>query len=175
LKITLPAGASGKAEVVVMLVAEDGSVLGEVKSTLVITVAASGAQPQFGAPPMIVEPNATPQPVPAKRLERGGPQSPPPAMQAQDRERALKLLKEGQQQMDQGNVAAARVVFELAADAGLGQAAMALAGTYDGAELARLNVRGIQPNPREAKRWYQRAMQLGASDADERLRRLGAN
>ena len=87
----------------------------------------------------------------------------------------MKLLKQGQQQMDEGNVAAARVVFELAADAGLPEAAMALAVTYDGAELIRLNVRGVQPNPAEARRWYERARQLGASDVDKRLRRLGAN
>ena len=42
--------------------------------------------------------------------------------------------------------------------------------TFDAAELARLSVRGIQPDPKEARRWYERARQLGASDAEERLR-----
>jgi TPR repeat protein len=34
---------------------------------------------------------------------------------------------------------------------------------------------GVQPDPRQARRWYERAQQLGASDAEERLRRIGAN
>jgi len=54
-------------------------------------------------------------------------------------------------------------------------AAMALAATYDAAELARLNVRGIEPNAKEAQRWYELARQLGAGEAEQRLRRLGAN
>jgi TPR repeat protein len=97
-----------------------------------------------------------------------------PSAPAPDREWALKLTKEGDQHLSQGNVAAARNVYELAAEAGLAQAAMALAGTYDAAELARLNVRGVEPNSREAQRWYERARQLGAADAEQRLRRLGA-
>jgi TPR repeat protein len=52
---------------------------------------------------------------------------------------------------------------------------MALAGTFDASELAQLGVRGIQPDPKQARRWYERAQQLGASDAEERLRRIGAN
>jgi hypothetical protein len=51
---------------------------------------------------------------------------------------------------------------------------MAHAATYDPTELARLSVRGIQPDMREARRWYDRARQLGAKDADQRLHRLGA-
>jgi TPR repeat protein len=58
---------------------------------------------------------------------------------------------------------------------GLAEAAMALAGTYDAAEFPRLNVQGIEPDTKEAKRWYERARELGAEEADSRLRRLGPN
>lgn len=172
LKIVLPATAAGKADIQVTLVAVDGSVLVEAKTTLVIQASPpGGTQPRPGASAMILAPGAAPAPV-----ERAGPAGPiaPPALSAEDRERVLKLLKDGDQQMAQGNIAAARVVYELAADAGFAQAAMALAGTYDAAELARLGVRGIQPNAQEAKRWYERARQLGSSDAETRLQRLGA-
>ena len=176
LQIILPAGTSGKAHFVVTLIGEEGSVLTEVRSTLVTTAATpSNAPPPESSSTMVVPPKATKQPLPANRPDHADSQAATPALRAQDRERALKLLKQGQHQMDEGNVAAARVVFELAADAGLSEAAMALAGTYDGAELIRLNVRGVQPNPAEARRWYERARQLGASDVDQRLRRLGAN
>ena len=33
---------------------------------------------------------------------------------------------------------------------------------------------GVQPNPKLARKWYERARQLGANEADDRLRRLGA-
>ena len=84
-------------------------------------------------------------------------------------------MKKGDEQLAEGNVAAARLFYERAADAGLAQGAMALAATFDGAELARLGVRGIQPDPKQARRWYERARQLGANDAEERLRRIGTN
>ena len=104
--------------------------------------------------------------------------SPPPVTQPatpQDRERAVRLVKKGDEQLTEGNVAAARLFYERAADAGLAQGAMALAGTFDAAELARLGVRGIQPDTKEARRWYERARQLGASDAEARLARLGGS
>jgi TPR repeat protein len=87
----------------------------------------------------------------------------------------LKLAKEGDRHLAQGNISAARQVYEMAAEGGLAQAAMALAATYDAIELARLKVRGIEPNAKEAQRWYERARQLGAAEAEQRLRRLGAN
>jgi TPR repeat protein len=52
---------------------------------------------------------------------------------------------------------------------------MALAATYDSVELAKLQVRGIPPDVKQARHWYERAKQLGASDADARLARLGGS
>ena len=75
--------------------------------------------------------------------------------------------------MAQGLVAPARLLFERAADLGLAEAAMALAATYDAVELNKPNLRGIGPDDTLAKRWYERARQLGASEADIRLQRLG--
>jgi TPR repeat protein len=47
--------------------------------------------------------------------------------------------------------------------------------TYDPNELSRWNViGGIEPNLEEARRWYERARELGAIEALERLQRLGA-
>jgi TPR repeat protein len=50
---------------------------------------------------------------------------------------------------------------------------MALGATYDAVELNKPNLRGIGPDDKQAKRWYERARELGASEADIRLRRLG--
>jgi TPR repeat protein len=83
-------------------------------------------------------------------------------------------MKKGNEELEAGNVSSARLLYEYAADVGLAQAAMALAATFDADELAKLNVRGVAPNPKEARRWYERARQLGATDAAQRITRLGA-
>jgi hypothetical protein len=44
---------------------------------------------------------------------------------------------------------------------------------YYPTELARWDARGIQPNMGEARKWYERARELGAPEAEERLARLG--
>jgi TPR repeat protein len=87
----------------------------------------------------------------------------------------MRLVKKGDEQLAEGGVAQARLLYERAAEAGLAEGAMALAATYDAAELGRLGVRGMQPDATAAKRWYERAQQLGAVEAAQRLRRLGAN
>lgn len=173
LKLRLPPGAAGRAEIVITLVTVDGAVLAETKATLAIapprqaqrdagppgaTMLRAGAPVQPAAPPAVAEPR--------------GP-SPDASMTPQDRERAQRIMKKGDEQLEEGNVSAARLLYERAAEAGLGQAAMALAATYDAAELARLGLR-VDPDAAQARRWYERARQLGAPGAEERLRRIGA-
>jgi hypothetical protein len=109
------------------------------------------------------------------------PAMPPPPAKATapvtlpaDRERAVRLLQKGDEELAEGRVGAARQLYERAADMGLAQAAMALAATYDAAELTGPNLRNVQPDAGQARRWYERARALGASDADQRLARLGA-
>jgi len=100
--------------------------------------------------------------------------APKTAIGPEERERALRFLKRGDEELEDGRVAPARLLYERAAEMGLAQAAMALAATYDAAELAKLKLRNVQPDAREARRWYERALALGAGDAGERLQRLGA-
>ena len=157
LKITLPATAEGRTDVLVSLVAVDGSEVAEVRSTLIV------------APPQ--PPAGPPMPLSA---DDGGPAAratvrpiPP-----EDRERAMKLMKKGDEQLTQGLIAPARLLYERAADLGFAPAAMALAGTYDPAALMSPHLRGVSPDAKQAKRWYERARQLGSTDADQQLRRL---
>jgi hypothetical protein len=164
LKMTLPSTALGRADVLVSLVAADGSVLVEARSTLIVSPPHPVAvQPQPDAPNAL-EARRSLQLVPAQIAA--------PAILPEDRERALKLMQKGDEQLAQGLIATARLLYERAADLGLTQAAMALAATYDSAELTSPNLRGISPDAKEAKRWYERARRLGASDADQRLQRL---
>lgn len=177
LKITLPAATGGPADVTVSLVTIDGSVLAEVRTTLIVSSPLrSNRPPPLGAPAPASEARA-PQPLSAGRPETGSPAAPSSAvaLTPADRERALQLLQKGQEQLAQGLVAPARLLFERAADLGLAEAAMALGATYDAVELDKPNLRGIGADVKQAKRWYGRALELGASEADVRLRRLGAN
>ena len=98
-----------------------------------------------------------------------------PMLTAEDRERALRLVKKGHEQLAQGGIAQARLLYERAADAGLVLGAMAMAATYDPAELDRLGLHGLKPDREAARRWYERARQLGGADAEQQLRRLGPN
>jgi hypothetical protein len=155
LTVILPAGVQGQSEVAISLVDVDGGLLAEAQTLLVVAPAP--------APAAMVMP-----PSPTTRL---GPMPLPPA----ERERALGLHGKGIEQLERGNVFAARRFFERAAEAGLAQSAVALAATYDPDELAKLtNVVGLEPDVASARRWYEKARDLGAVEAAERLRRLGA-
>ena len=91
---------------------------------------------------------------------------------AKDFDAAQRLVEIGDRHMAQGNIAIARQYYIRAANLGLAIAAMKMAETQDPNELARWNVRGLKPDPADAKRWYQRALELKASEAEARLRRL---
>jgi hypothetical protein len=100
--------------------------------------------------------------------------APAPVLDQASRAAAVKFLKRGDEELADGRVAPARLLYERAAEMGLAQAAMALAGTYDAAELAKPHLRNVQPDPVEAKRWYERAEALGAAEAAARLQRLSS-
>jgi hypothetical protein len=181
LKITLPAGAAGKSEISITLVGSDGSVLAEAISMLVVAASSppdSRTQNKSEPPPISILRAGTPLQPSSETTERTGAQVPPDRKEKltpEQRERALRLVKRGDEQLAEGGIAQARLLYERAAEAGFAQGAMSMAATYDAAELGRLGVRGLQPDRAAAMHWYERARQLGAADAEQRLRRLGAN
>lgn len=180
LRITLPGGLAGKSEISITLVGSDGSVLAEATSTLVVAAAPSpdSRADKSEPPPVSILRAGTPVlPLPPKR--EAAPASIQPEahtkLTSEQYDRAMRFIKRGDEHLAEGGVAQARLLYERAAEAGLAQGAMAVAGTYDAAELERLGVRGLQPDTALAIRWYERARQLGAAGAGVRLRRLGAN
>jgi hypothetical protein len=86
-----------------------------------------------------------------------------PADPETQRERALHLYAKGMEQIERGNVLAARSFFALAAKAGLKRSLRALAGTYDPVQLDKLKVLGMQPNAEVARSWYEKAGDLDAT------------
>jgi hypothetical protein len=93
------------------------------------------------------------------------------------REGALRLMRKGEEELAQGRLVPARLLYERAAEMGLAEAAMALAATYDPGELNRLDLRGgiVRADAAQARFWYERARALGASEAGARLQRLEGN
>jgi hypothetical protein len=156
LQMNIPAGISGRSEIRVSLVGEDGLLLAEATSVLTV-------QPELALA------------TPPREQEKASPpadQATVPVISAAERETAEKFLSRGERELEQGNIAGARQLLLRAAQIGLARAAMLLAATYDPGELARWRVQGVQPNLAEARKWYERALELGAPDAKERLARL---
>jgi Glycosyl transferase family 2 len=86
---------------------------------------------------------------------------------------ATKMIARGERELADGNIAVARQFFLRGAEAGLARGALLLASTYDANELARMGVRGVQASSAVARIWYERARELGASEAEALLLRLG--
>jgi hypothetical protein len=100
--------------------------------------------------------------------------SPPPQVrpEPQANARGDAMLSRGRALFASGDVAGARLMLERAAESGSAAAALVLGETYDPSTLAARGVRGMTPDIRQARVWYERARTLGVSEADERLRRL---
>lgn len=161
LTLNLPASASGKSELLISLVDEDGKLLAEARVSLVIQQA---PVPQS---PAADEGQRAPLPRPS-RVEV-------PVLTPADRENAQKLLVRGEHDLELGNIAQARQFFLRAAQMGLARGALMLAATYDPRELARFHSVSVQPNVAEARKWYMRAVELGAPEAAHKLATLDAN
>jgi hypothetical protein len=198
LRIKLPPKSKGQIALNIALVTVEGSVLVETKTTVSVDSQAPQAALQPG-PEAKVQPSKAPGPqsaLPPVKLEQapsavasaiipGQPAEPlpmPPDPQSAAEQqpltpmqaRALGFIARGQELFGEGNVSSARLLFKRAADAGLAYGALFLGQTYDPYELVLYQVRGLGGDPAQAKLWYEKAYALGAPEADELLRRLGA-
>jgi hypothetical protein len=117
------------------------------------------------APPEIATPAANPQPTANAAAEpRPSPSLPP--------DEIASLVKRGRDLIAAGDIASARLVLTLVAEAGDAEASFMLAGTFDPAVLANLRAVGVQGDPAKARAWYARAAELGSSEARQHLQAL---
>ena len=79
-----------------------------------------------------------------------------------------RLMKRGQDFLNEGDFAAARLLFERAANAGSAEAALALGSTYDPSVIKQLGAVSVSPDPDRALKWYATAADRGSSDAMDR-------
>jgi len=82
------------------------------------------------------------------------------------------LLARGDDLLATGDVAAARLFYQRAAEQGNAAAATAVGQTYDPAVLDLLRVRGARGDVQMAAEWYRRAIAAGDRHAETRLKRL---
>ena len=122
---------------------------------------APAAPAAVSAPPVTVAPVAAAPAVAA----------PAPARVVDAAELAL-LMKRAREMLAAGDIPVARLLLRRAADAQDPTAALMLAQTYDPDVLGTQDVRNINPDPEMARVWYQKAAQLGSTDAQRRLAQL---
>ena len=162
--------------------------LNEIKAGPPIAPPPSEAQPEeatAGLPilpsPMQLQPvqiaAESPTPPPSAERQLDGitaepPIAPPPAQRKLDQEEIAVLLKRGKDLIANGDLAAARLVLQRAADANDAEAALALGATYDPLVLRALKVYGFKADPVMARVWYEKARELGSAAAPRRLEML---
>lgn len=71
-----------------------------------------------------------------------------------------------------GDISAARLLFDRAAEAGDASAALEAGRLRDPSYLAQLRAIGVAPDPAAAAAWYRRAATLGNPNAAAQLQRL---
>ncbi len=88
-----------------------------------------------------------------------------------DADELATLLKRAKDSLASGDIPVARLLLQRAASVEP-SAAFLLAETYDPAVLGTPDTRSITPDPAAARLWYQRAAELGSTDAQQRLAQL---
>ncbi|MBV8398645.1 MAG: sel1 repeat family protein [Acetobacteraceae bacterium] len=82
------------------------------------------------------------------------------------------LLKRADEKLAEGDISAARLLYERAAQGGSAAACVGLAKTYDPVFLTQRGTSGMQPDPQRATEWYQKAISLGDEGAAAQLNGL---
>ncbi len=91
-----------------------------------------------------------------------------------DAQEVAALIKRAEDFVRGGDIASARIALRRAASAGDAQGSLALAKTFDPGFLSEHGVLGFGADVTQARQWYEKAMQLGSTEASRRLERLAA-
>lgn len=96
-----------------------------------------------------------------------------PAARHHDRTDIAEMVRRGGELMANGDVSAARLLYQRAAEAGETAAAFSLAETYDPLAPPKGEAGAAGPDPALARFWYKKARDLGSDEAGGRIERLG--
>ncbi|RTE94037.1 hypothetical protein D6B98_08690 [Bradyrhizobium sp. LVM 105] len=107
--------------------------------------------------------------VPATRSVEAALGEPLTAANQSQNEAEARLIPRARALLDQGNIGAARIVLELAAEKDIAQASFMLAETYDPAVLSAWGTYGTRGEAAKARELYAKAHRGGIREAKERL------
>jgi hypothetical protein len=138
-----------------------------------VAIAPPAASPSVAAAPASL-PSAS---IPSPRIEAPHPviaqaRTPPAAPAAAPDAMIAMILKRGDDMLAAGDISAARLLYERAADSGNARAATGVGKTYDPNFLRDIGARGLTPDANRAAEWYRRAAEAGDAEAAQRLERL---
>jgi hypothetical protein len=129
--------------------------------------------PAANEPPRPIEANPAPLPAPVQTAPA---QAAPPSVANSavvlDQNEIDTLIRRGKNLLNDGDFAAARVLFERAANAGSAEAALALGSTYDPNVIKRLGAIMVRADVEKARNWYQLAAERGSAAASLQLANL---
>jgi TPR repeat protein len=131
-----------------------------------VEVAVAAVAPEVRAPEQVPAAVAA---VPAVQLAEAADPPPPAALPAKPslrREEIAMMIERGRVLFEAGDVAAARLFFRRAANAGDASAAFAMGATYDPEVLTQRFIRGIEADAAEAQKWYEKARGMGGGHVE---------
>ncbi len=147
-----------------------------VQSTVanVVAVQPPGTPPQAPAT-AVLESSATGAAQPPQRTVEIS-ANPPKAFPIRqlEHEEIVNLIRRGEAFIATGDIPAARLVLQRAAEADDARAALMLAGTYDPIMLEKLGIQGLASDIAAARTWYERAKEFGSAEALRRLETLAS-
>ena len=123
-----------------------------------------------GARPMTERPAARESYSISQVAEQAAPEPPRPAVK--DKPEGARLMARASALVAQGNIAAARLVLERAAETGSAEASFALAETYDPIVLSKWGTFGTRGEATKAQELYTKAQAGGIQEANDRLNAL---
>ena len=119
-------------------------------------------EPQAPTPPPTTT-TASPVPAPAQTVALR------PALAPLSDADLRRLGDKAAQALRDGDIFGARLILERVIEGGDANALMALAETYDPRGLARMNAKGVKPDPARARSLYEQALAKGVAAAQARL------
>lgn len=128
----------------------------------------------LGVPAALAASTVAAEAVPAIALDTPKAERTPPSLiiRQMDRDELALLVRRGEIFINSGDVAAARLMLQRAAEAGDVHAALALASTFDPNTIQKLGIQGLAADEAMARLWYERAAQFGSPEAPQRLQQL---
>jgi TPR repeat protein len=128
----------------------------------------------LGVPAALAASTVAAEAVPAIALDPPKAERTPPSLIIRqiDRDELAFLVRRGESFINSGDVAAARLMLQRAAEAGDVHAALALASTFDPNTIQELGIQGLAADEAMARLWYERAAQFGSPEAPQRLQQL---